>query len=159
MKSGRILALASAIAFLVAPVLGPQAVAGTATANLSVSTTISSSCSVGAASLSFAAYTGTLDQASTSVTVTCNVSSGLSPYITLNTNASGQRNMTNGAATLTYTLCEDAACGTPIESTTHYAVNYSTGGTANSIYGEIPAGETASLSGSFNDTVLMTLNF
>jgi len=158
-KSSRILALTGALALLVPFLPSEQAAAGTATANLSVSTSITSSCSIGAASLSFPAYTGALDTASTSVTVTCNVSTGLAPYITLNTNTLGQRNMTNGAATLPYELCEDAACATPITSTTHYAVNYSTSGTGNSIYGEIPASETASSSGSFNDTVTMTLNF
>lgn len=159
MKITRFLAITCAGVLIALQGLAPNALAGTATANLSVSTAVTSSCSIGATSLSFPSYTGALDQASTTVTVTCNVSSGLSPYLTLNTNASGQRNLADGAATLAYTLCEDAACATPITSTTHYAVSYSTGGTSNSVYGEIPASETVSASGSYSDTVTMTLNF
>jgi spore coat protein U-like protein len=158
MKTRKLVAIACAVALAGAPAVIPQAEAGTATANLSVSTSIAGTCSVGAASLTFTAYTGTVDNASATVVVTCSVNSGLSPFITLNTNASGQRNMTNGASTLAYTLCEDAACATPITNTTHFAAAFSTGGSNNTIFGQIPAGETG-LTGSYNDTATMTLNF
>jgi spore coat protein U-like protein len=159
LKIIRLLALACAGTLIVLQGLAPRALAGTATANLSVSTDVSSSCSISAASLSFPDYTGALDQGSTTVTVTCNVSSGLSPYLTLNTNSVGQRNLVDGTATLPYTLCEDAACSMPITSSIHYAMSYSTSGTTNAVYGEIPASETVSASGSYSDTVTMTLNF
>lgn len=158
MLTRKLVAVACAIALLGAPVAIPQAQAGTATANLSVSTSVAGTCSVAAASLTFPAYTGVVDNSSATVTVTCSVNTGLSPFITLNTNASGQRNLTNGASTLAYTLCEDAACATPITNTTHFAVGFSTGGTANTVFGQIPAGESG-LTGSYNDTAIMTLNF
>jgi spore coat protein U-like protein len=158
MKTRKLVAIACAVALAGAPAAVPVAQAGTATANLSVSTTVAGSCSVGAASLTFPAYTGTADSASTTFTVTCSVSTGLSPFLTLNTNASGNRSLANGASSLTYQLCEDAPCGTPITSTTHYAVNYSTAGTANNLFGII-AGSQSGLTGSYSDTVTMTLNF
>jgi spore coat protein U-like protein len=158
MITRKLVAVACAIALFGAPAAIPQAMAGTATANLSVSTSVAGTCSVAAASLTFAAYTGVADPGSATVTVTCSVNTGLSPFITLNTNTAGSRNLTNGASTLAYTLCEDVACATPITSTTHFPVNFSTAGTANTIFGQIPAGESG-LTGSYNDTAIMTLNF
>jgi spore coat protein U-like protein len=55
-------------------------------------------------------------------------------------------------------LCEDSACATPITNTTHFAVAFSTGGSNNTIFGQIPASESG-LTGSYSDTVTMTLNF
>jgi spore coat protein U-like protein len=156
MNTRKLMAVACAIALAGAPAAIPAAQAGTATANLSVSTSVAGTCTIGAGSLTFAAYTGVVDNGSATVLVTC--SSGLSPFITLNTNASGQRNLTNGASTLPYTLCEDSACATPITNTTHFAVAASTGGTSDTIFGQIPASESA-LTGSYSDTVTMTLNF
>jgi spore coat protein U-like protein len=158
MRTRKLVATACVLALIGAPAAIPQAEAGTATANLSVSTSVAGTCSVAAASLTFAAYTGTVDNSSATVTVTCSVNTGLSPFITLNTNATGQRSLLNGASTLAYSLCEDAACATPITNTTHFAVNYSTGGTSNTIFGQIPASESG-LTGSYNDTATMTLNF
>ncbi|HUB95712.1 MAG TPA: spore coat protein U domain-containing protein [Stellaceae bacterium] len=158
MNTRKFVAVACAAALAGVPAAIVPAKAGTATANLSVSTSIAGSCSIGAASMSFPSYAGTLDSASASVTVTCTVATGLSPYITLNTNASGQRNLTNGGSTLAYTLCEDSACGTPITNTTHFPVTYSTTGATNTVYGQIAAG-LSGLTGSYSDTATMTLNF
>ena len=158
MKTRKLVAAACAIALSFAPAAIPQSQAGTTTTNLSVSTSISGTCSITAGQLAFAAYTGALDSASASVTVTCSSDTGFAPFITLNTNASGQRNLVNGASTLPYTLCEDTNCVTPITNTTHFAVNYSTGGTANTIFGQIPASESG-LTGNYSDTALITLNF
>ena len=158
MKTRKLMAAACAIALSLAPAAIPQSQAGTATANLSVSTSIAGTCSITAGSLTFAAYTGVLDQGSATITVTCSSNTGFAPFITLNTNASGQRNLVNGASTLAYTLCEDTNCVTPITNTTHFAVNYSTAGTANTIFGQIPASESG-LTGSYSDTATMTLNF
>jgi spore coat protein U-like protein len=158
MNTRKLLAVACAIALVGAPAAIPEAQAGTATANLSVSTSVAGTCSVAAASLTFAAYTGVLDPGSATVAVTCSSNTGFAPFISLNTNAAGSRNLTNGASTLAYTLCEDTNCTTPITNTTHFPVNYSTGGTNNTIFGQIPSGESG-LTGSYNDTVTMTLNF
>jgi spore coat protein U-like protein len=158
MKTRKLLAVACAIALAGAPAAIPEAQAGTATANLSVSTSIAGTCSIAAASLTFAAYTGVVDNGSATVVVTCSSNSGFAPFLTLNTNATGQRNLTNGASTLAYTLCEDAACVTPITNTTHFAMAFSTVGANNTVFGQIPASE-AGLTGSYSDTVTMTLNF
>jgi len=159
MKTRKYLAIACAVALAGTPAAISPAIAGTATANLSVSSSIAGTCTIGASSLNFPAYTGSLvSPTGTTVTVTCSVNTGLSPFLTLNTSATGTRTLTNGASSLTYTLCEDSACATPITSTTHYAMAFSTTGTTNNIFGQIAANQSG-LTGTYNDTVTMTLNF
>ncbi|MET0595306.1 MAG: spore coat U domain-containing protein [Polyangiaceae bacterium] len=148
--------------------------AATATANLGVSATVSSNCSISTSPVAFGSYdpVGTnaatpLDTAGT-VTVTC--TSGASTTITLgqggnagggSTDASPVRRMRDsGSAYLSYALYQDASRMTTWGNTSGTGVNHTgTGSSSNiSVYGRVAAGQNVA-SGSYSDTVVATITF
>jgi len=161
-----------ALVWVSAPVL---AQAGTATANLTVQITITASCTINAATLTFPSTAGTslLTTAvtgSTTVSVTCTNASPYSIGMGNGANfASGTRNMISGGNTVAYGLYVDAAYTHPWTTgatnstcTTTNDCYLGTGsGTAQpiNIYGQVPTVATAPASGTYTDTVLMTITY
>jgi spore coat protein U-like protein len=164
---------------VVAPLLWLCAVsmaqAGTTTANLTATITVTAACTINAAALTFPATPGTSLLAaavtgSTTVSVTC--TSG-SPYAIGMSNggnyANSTRNMASGGNLIGYGLYVDPAYTYPWTTaagnsacTTANDCYLGTGnGSAQSvsIYGQVPIIATAPPSGTYSDTVTMTITF
>jgi spore coat protein U-like protein len=155
---------------------GPQvAWAGTSTANLTVTLTITGSCTINAATLAFPSTAGTsllssAVTASTTVSVTCTNGSAYSIGMGQGSNYSSGNRMASGGNFIPYGLFLDAAWTQAWSTTT--ANNSCTGGantcylgTGNgsaqsvNIYGKVPTVATAPAPGSYSDTVLMTITY
>lgn len=154
----------------------PMAQAGTATANLTVQITITAACTINAATLNFgASVPGTTlvasnVDASTTVSVTCTNGSPYSIGMDNGANVSGsQRRMKSGSNFLNYNLYVDAgltnAWTTAASSSTCTTSNSCFLGTGNgssqsvSIYGRVPSIGIAPPTGSYTDTVTMTITY
>jgi len=166
-----------AVALFVALASGHQssAQAGTSTANLTVQITITASCTINAATLNFGSVAGTtlattLQSGSTTVSVTCTNGSPYSIAMDNGANASGsQRRMANAGNFISYNLYTDAAHTNPwttaTSSTTCTTTNGCFLGTGNgsaqtvNIYGNVPATGTAPNTGTYTDTVVMTITY
>ncbi len=150
--------------------------AGTATANLTVQITIAASCTINAATLNFgSSVSGTTLIASavtgnTTVSVTCTNGSPYSIGMDNGANASGsQRRMKSGTNFLNYGLYTDAAftnawttSATNSTCTTTNSCALGTGsGAAQSvtIYGQVPSVGSAPPTGTYSDTVTMTITY
>ena len=152
-----------------------NAQAGTATANLAVSIQINASCTINAATLTFAATAGTTliasnVDANTTVSVTCTSGSPYSIGMDNGANVSGsQRRMKSGSNFLNYGLYVDSlysnpwiTTGSPSGCTPTGSCYLGTGsGSAQSvtIYGRVPAMGTAPPTGTYTDTVTMTITY
>lgn len=161
--------------FSVAGVLfaAPAGAAGTVTANLAVSASVSATCSISTTPLAFGAYdpvgansAAPLD-GSGSVVVTC--TNGAPTTVTLgqgahaNTGSSDAvplRRMASGGAFLSYALYSDAARSAVWGNTAGTGVAHTGSGTATSVsvYGRVAAGQNVG-SGSYTDTVVATVTF
>jgi len=154
--------------------LSGQANAATATANLSVTATVSATCSISTTALGFGAYdpvgansASPLDGTG-SVIVTC--TNGAAAAVTLgqganaasgSTDAAPVRRMKDAAgAFLSYSLYQDTAHTTIWGNTAGTSVAQTGTGTASSVtvYGRVPAGQNVA-SGSYADTVVATVTF
>lgn len=171
----RIYAVATLLVWAIS-VQQSSAQAGTATANLTVQITITAACTINAATLNFgSSVTGTTLIASavtgsTSVSVTCTNGSPYSIGMDNGANASGsQRRMKSGANYLNYGLYVDAGYANPWTTgasnstcTTTSDCYLGTGnGSAQSIniYGQVPSVGTAPPTGTYTDTVTMTITY
>jgi len=145
--------------------------AATATANLSVSATISNNCTITTAAVGFPAYdpiathaTTPDDSTSGSVTITCTKGSAATIGLGLGANTSGsQMRMLNGSANyLNYALYQDAGRATvwgnsgagllsPVAAPSKAPRTFT-------VYGRIPAGQDLP-AGTYADTVVATVNF
>ena len=144
------------------------------TANLSVTASVSASCTIATSPVAFGAYdplsanvTNPLNGTGT-VTVTC--TSGASTTITLDqglnpntgsTDAAPARRLTDGSSHyLTYALYQDSARGTVWGNTSPTGEPVSGTGTANAVtvYGQVAAGQSAVV-GNYSDTVVATVTF
>jgi spore coat protein U-like protein len=169
-------AIAATVLILAACLSAPNAArAGTATANLAVSITITASCTINAATLTFPSTPGTSLTAaavtgSSSVTVNCTNTSPYSIGMGQGSNYSGGSNrMANGANYLSYGLFVDSAYTHPWTTgasnsscTTTNDCYLGTGnGSAQSIpiYGQVPITATAAVPGTYTDTVTMTVTY
>lgn len=149
--------------------------AGTATATLTVTASIASTCTINAATLAFGAYdpvvvnkTVNLDQ-STTIGFTCTLGSTGTIDIDKGANSTGttpnfQRRLSDGATPahfLTYNLYQDAArttlWGTTTSGTAEANVGLGVAQTTN-LYGRIPSGQNGT-SGSYTDSATMTITF
>jgi spore coat protein U-like protein len=155
-------AVAVALGLVFAPV---SASASTATATFAVSTTVTNSCTISAAGLTFAAYTGALDQASTTLTVKCTNNGDYTVALNQGSTTGGTeatRLMANGTYTLGYSLFTSNAYSTIWGDGTGSTQTVSGVGTgANqtlTVYGQIPANE-ATTSGTYSDTVTATISY
>jgi spore coat protein U-like protein len=162
----RILAPLALLAF------AAPAFAGTDTANMNVSATVSDSCSISAGALTFGAYdtvSGLAVDGSAALTVAC--TSGSSAEITLgqgdnadtgSTDAAPLRRMSDGATSfLSYQLYQDAGHLTGWGNTSGTSVAYEASSAAPStvsVYGSVDAGQDVP-AGAYTDTVVATITF
>ena len=135
-----------------------------ATTTFGVSTTVLKDCIVSATALGFGNYTGAVNTAQSTVTVTCTNSTtytvGLGPGL-----ASGAtvttRQMQNGAALLNYGLYSDSAWTTNWGNTlaTNWVSGTGNGAAQNlTVYGQIPAAQYVT-PGSYADTISVTVTY
>jgi spore coat protein U-like protein len=155
--------------------MSSAALAGTATANLGVSATITNNCTISTAALAFGAYEPLSGAAAVNgtgtVTVAC--TSGLTgAVVTLgqglhaaggSTDAVPLRQMQNGGtAKLTYKLYSDSGRTTVWGNTAATGLAASTGTGTNqnlTVYGTIDSGQNTLQAGSYADTVVATITF
>ena len=149
--------------------------AGTATANLTVQMTITASCTINAATLTFPSTAGTsltttAVTGNTNLSVTCTNNSPYSIGMGQGNNYSGGSNrMANGSNYLPYGLYVNSSLTNPWTTgasnsscTTTNDCYLGTGnGSAQSvpIYGQVPTTATAPVPGTYTDTVLMTVTY
>jgi spore coat protein U-like protein len=149
--------------------------ASTATNNLTVQVTITASCTIGAATLTFPSTAGTALQsaaltASTTVSVTCTNSSPYSIGMGQGSNYTTTRRMASAGAYIPYGLYLDSGYS-QAWSTTTSASSCSGGantcylGTGNGsaqsvpIYGQVPTVAVAPAPATYSDTVTMTITY
>jgi spore coat protein U-like protein len=149
--------------------LAAPAFAQTATANLTVSATVSKNCSITTSAVAFGSYDPVVANATTdldasgSVVVTCTKGAGTRIDLGLGGNASGStRRMAGGGDFLTYELYQDSTrstvWGSGAGSGMTIAVAPSKAARTFTVYGRIPAGQDVSAA-SYNDSVVATINF
>jgi spore coat protein U-like protein len=143
---------------------GPAAVAATATASFTVTAVVQATCLIQVTSLVFATYTGLVDPATSSITITC---TNTTPYtVGLGVGLAGgatvtSRAMTAGTAALAYVMTSDAAHAINWGQTVGTDTIAGTGtGTAQvlTVYGQIAAGQYVT-PGTYNDTIIATVSY
>jgi spore coat protein U-like protein len=144
--------------------------AATATANLGVSATVTNNCTISTAALAFGSYDPVVANASANldgtgtVTVACTKGSTATIGLGVGSNASGSvRRMTDGSSNyLTYELYQDSGRSTiwgnagagllsPVAAPSKAARNFT-------VYGRVTSNQDVP-AGSYNDTVVATVNF
>jgi spore coat protein U-like protein len=153
-------AVALAIALAFAPT---SASATTGTANFAVSATVTNTCTISAAALSFGAYTGAAAvTGSSSITVNCTNLALYSVALSTGAGTYTTRTMANGTATLGYNLYTTTGDTTVWGDGTGSTASVAGTGTGSNqtltVYGKIPTGET-SLSGTYSDTITATITY
>jgi len=166
------LAIVSAMLLGTAGITVP-AYAATDTATMAVSTSVSMSCTITAGAMTFASYDPTASADNdTTATITSTCTAGGAAVITMgqgNNPQSGSsattplRAMSDGGEVpeiLLYELYSDSAGGTAWGDTDATGKGITADGTAQAFtaYGRIPKNQTVS-SGTFNDSVLVTLTY
>jgi spore coat protein U-like protein len=153
---------ALAFAFVSVP---QSAFAGTASANIAVSTTVTNTCTIQNGALAFAAYTGTAIQATGTFTVNCtnNGDYVIALGIGSGTGASfANRYMMNGTYRLgynIYTTTGDTTVWGDGTGTTGTVASVGTGTSQTiSVYGAIPSSQ-AVISGNYTDTIVATITY
>jgi spore coat protein U-like protein len=150
--------------------LSSPASAATATANLAVSATVTSNCTISTAALAFGSYDPVVANASTdldgtgTVTIACTKGSTATVGLGLGANVSGTtRRLSDGSTNyLTYELYQDsgrttvwgnsgAALLSPAAAPSKAARNFS-------VYGRVVSNQDVA-AGSYTDTVVATVNF
>lgn len=168
MKPIRLLALASLVLVGFAGV----ARAGTATSNMSVTATVSNSCTISAGALAFGAYNtvaGSAVDASGTITVAC--TKGSSNTVTLGQGSNANTGSTDAAPLrrlkdtgtnyLSYSLYQDSGRTTAWANTAGTGLGYSAASSASSnltVYGRISASQDGP-AGSYSDTVVATITY
>jgi spore coat protein U-like protein len=172
MRANTFLGWAAAVSgmAIVAAGFSAPASAATATANLGVSATVTNNCTISTAALAFGSYDPVVANASTdldgtgTVTVSCTKGASSTIGLGLGSNASGStRRMTDGSSNyLTYELYSDAGRTTvwgnaggalynPGAAPSKAARNFT-------VYGRVTSNQDVP-AGSYNDTVVATVNF
>ncbi len=161
-KSAMVAVAALTLAFVSVP---QSAFATTGTTTIAVSATVTNTCTLTAGSLTFAAYTGVVDNTTGTFTVNCTnngdytiaLNKGLGTGATVTT-----RQMMFGTYTLGYTIFTTAGGSTVWGDGTGSTVTVAGVGTGLAqtinVYGQIPAGETA-ISGTYTDTITATVTY
>jgi len=156
------------VGILALGIASTPAFATIATANLSVTATIATTCTVSTSAVAFGSYTGAVNDAQGSVSVNC-TTSGQPVTLSLGTGSGtiGQRQMTaTGGYTLNYNLYTTNGYGTIFGdgtggSATQTVSTTGTGTASFNVYGQIPASlaVTAPNGTSFTDTVIATVTY
>ena len=153
----RRLALAAALV-----ALSPAAFAATATADMVVSINVTNNCTVSAAPLAFGnSDLSAAADATAVIGVTCSNVGAYSVAFGPGNNVSGaQRRMQRGASGefLNYNLFSDAGRATAL---TTFAGTSTGGNVANNhtVFGRVPAGQSNKTTGSYGDSVVVTLTY
>ena len=144
--------------------IAAAASAGSATANLGITSSIAATCTVSTSAVAFGAYSGAQVDATGTVTANCII--GTAWTIGLGTGGgsgatTSNRKMTSGANTLGYALYSDPThsvnWGNSVGTDT--VAGTGTGASQNqTVYGSIPTGSVPA-AGSYADTVVATINF
>lgn len=155
-------AVVGALGLAFAPI---SAFAGTATATIAVSTTVTNACTINNGTLSFAAYTGSALTATGSLTVNCTNNGAYNIALNKGTGTGASfatRYMTNGTYELGYNIYTSSADTTVWGDGSGSTATVSGTGTGSSqtvnVYGAIPANESA-ISGTYTDTVTATITY
>jgi len=147
-----------------------SAVAGSATANMSVTASVTNSCTISAGALSFGAYDPTSNtDASGSATLTLDCTKDASATITLDqgsnptgasTDAAPERQLGNGTDYIAYFLYQDAGYTTAWGNTAGTGAGYTgTGSSGNvTVYAKAAKNQNVS-AGSYTDSVTATVTF
>ena len=172
MRANTFLGWAAAVSgvAIVAVSVSSTASAATATANLNVSATVTTNCTISTTALAFGSYDPVVANAAANldgtgiVTVACTKGAPTTVGLGLGTNASGSvRRMTDGSSNyLTYELYQDsgrttvwdnsgAGLLTPAVAPSKAARNFT-------VYGRVTSNQDVP-AGSYNDTVVATVNF
>ncbi|MGI0490959.1 spore coat U domain-containing protein [Alkalinema pantanalense CENA528] len=148
--------------------------AGTATANLGTSASVTANCTISTAPIAFGAYdpivanaTAPLDSTGT-VTVTC--TNGAPTTVTLgqganaaagSSDAAPLRQMTNGTSQMAYSLYSDNGYSTVWGNTAGTGTSQNGTGSAQNltVYGRVAAGQNLMTTGNYADTVVATVSF
>lgn len=165
MKLTKLFLLLASLCVMVVGSASSALAAGT-NANLGVSVKVTNNCTITTVAVAFSDYDPivthltTPDDSSTgSVTITCNKGGASSIALDLGSNKdTTQPRMTNGTDFLNYTLYSGSVGGTVWSGVSLPVTSPSQTATAYTVYGRIPPGQPAS-SGTYNDTVLATVNF
>ena len=170
MRANKFLGLAAFGGVVIAAAFGPVASAATATANLGVSATVTNNCTISTAALTFGSYDPVVAHASTNldgtgtVIVACTKGATSTIGLGLGSNASGsvRRMKDSGTNYITYELYQDSGRSTvwgtaggallsPGAAPSKVARNFT-------VYGRVASNQDVP-AGSYNDTVVATVNF
>lgn len=135
-----------------------------ATTTFGVSASVLKDCIVSATALGFGNYTGAVNSAQSTITVTCTNSTtytvGLGPGLATSATVT-TRQMQNGSALLNYGLFSNGTWATNWGNTsgTNWVSGTGNGsGQAITVYGQIPAGQYVT-PGSYADTIAVTVTY
>jgi spore coat protein U-like protein len=170
MNANKFLGLAALSGVVMAASFGSTASAATATANLGVGATVANNCTISTAPLAFGSYDPVVANASANldgtgtVIVACTKGATATVGLGLGSNASGAvRRMTDGSSNyLNYELYQDAGRSTVWSDAG--AGLYSPGAAPSktarnfTVYGRVTSNQDVP-AGSYNDTVVATVNF
>jgi spore coat protein U-like protein len=139
--------------------------AATNTGTLTVTATVVASCQISNTALAFGNYSGAQNDATATITVTCNTATV--PYSVTMDNGQywtgATRQMDNTGARLSYALYTDAGRTTLWEGLTTSAGTTSAVSpsvdNSMTIYGRIPANQILTTLGGYTDSVVMTVTF
>ena len=146
------------------------AFAGSATANLNVTATVSAVCTISTAPVAFGAYDPVVTNAATDLngtgTLTVACTKGASATIDLgvgNNLSGGSRRMSSGSDFLNYALYKDAArtqvWGSAMTGGSTSTYNSATrNSTAITVYGKVPQAQDVTV-GAYSDVVVATINY
>jgi len=136
--------------------------AGSANANLGVSASILATCTISATPVAFGAYSGSITDATGTVTANCITGTAWTIALGAGTGTGATttlRKMTSGANTLGYQLFSDSGRTANWGNGADTVAGTGTGTSqAQTVYGRIPQG-TVPAAGSYTDTVVATINF
>ena len=146
------------------------AFAGSATASLNISASVSAVCTISTSAVAFGAYDPVVANAATDLngtgTVTVACTKGAAATIDLGNGGNlsgGSRRMASGTDFLNYSLYKDAArtqvWGTGLAGGTTYTYNSASKvATAVTVYGKVPQNQDVTV-GAYSDVVLATINY
>jgi spore coat protein U-like protein len=152
----------------IALAISGQASAATATTSMSVSATVVATCSLTTGAMAFGSYSGTAVSSSADLSITCTdgapytIALGAGSGTSATTSARTMVNSADTTSTLSYGLYQDSAFATNWGDTvgTDTLAGTGTGAVQTvSVYGEIPAAQLTSTTGSYADTVVATINY
>ena len=159
-----------AISLAITTLISIPAFAGSATANLNVSASVSAVCTISTAAVAFGAYDPVVTNAAAALngtgTLTVACTKGASATIDLGNGgnlSAGSRRMTSGPDFLNYALYKDAArtqvWGTGMAGGSTLTYNSASKASTNlTVYGTVPAAQDVTV-GSYSDVVVATINY